>query len=137
MLALSFVLSFVRLSRDPAATGMYELLGLAPAIFPVAMIINALSAAVGAIAVPHFWHRVLHITLSRELFVRAMICAYAAVVMVWDVASLTWINTSFSRELPLWLPEIVKTGIITAYCSVISTHMVKKEHHGTSTNVGV
>ena len=59
------------------------------------------------------------------------------VVMVWDVASLTWINTSFSRELPLWLPEIVKTGIITAYCSVISTHMVKKERHGTSTNVGV
>lgn len=48
---------------------------------------------------------------------------YTAVVIPWDILSVFWIPGVRGIGMPLWLPELVKTLIITVYCTIAGSHM--------------
>ena len=131
LLVLSFLVSLVRLARDPGFAATTGLLGLEPSMMTVWVLLSAGGAVVGSILMPAFWYTVLRVHSDKQVFIGGMVLMYAAVVIPWDLSSVLWISVVRESGLPLWLPELVKTAIITVYCSVAGTHMPVVSHdHG-------
>ncbi|MFM8569508.1 MAG: hypothetical protein ACKOB6_07900 [Candidatus Kapaibacterium sp.] len=122
LLVLSFFISFVRIVRDPGVEATAELMGIGT-LLPLWMVLTAGGAVIGAILMPAFWYRVLRLPSRRDAFIGGMVCMYASVVIPWDMLSIVWIPVLREAGTPLWLPETVKTALITVYCSVAGMHM--------------
>lgn len=129
LLVLSFLASLVRISRDPGVAVTAGFLGLGTEWIALIIPLTAAGAVVGSIFMPAFWYRVLGLRSERNTFIGAMVLMYASVVIPWDISSTLWIPMVREFNVPIWLPELIKTGIITAYCSIAGSAIPAKEPH--------
>jgi hypothetical protein len=104
-------------------------LGLGAEWIALIIPLTAAGAVVGSIFMPAFWYRVLGLRSERNTFIGAMVLMYASVAIPWDITSTLWIPLVREFNVPIWLPELIKTGIITAYCSIAGSAIPAKDPH--------
>lgn len=129
LLVLSFLASLVRISRDPGVAVTAGFLGLGTEWIALIVPLTAAGAVVGSIFMPAFWYRILGLRSERNTFIGAMVLMYASVVIPWDISSALWIPLVREFNVPIWLPELIKTGVITAYCSIAGSEIPAKESY--------
>ncbi len=116
LLLLSIPLSFVRFAADPNVNNTIGWLGLTLVPHSLGVVLFAMGSAIGAVLIPMFWYRVLSLSLPRELFIAAMIAMYAVVEIPWDLSSVLWMPFVHRGDIPFWLPDCIKTLVVTLYC---------------------
>ncbi len=125
LLWLSIPISLLRLSVDPNVGFSLHLLHAEWIPHFLGVAVYALSSALGAVLVPQFWYWILKLKLDRNTFVAAMIVMYVVVEIPWDVSSLVWMRYVMAGDIPQWLPDTIKTAILTGYCSIVGAQLSK------------
>ncbi len=126
LLMLSIALSILRIGVDPALIHLLQTLGIPLSLHPAAVLLSMLGSGIGAMLIPMFWHRVLGIAIERDDFVSAMIVMYVVVELPWDLSSLLWMSLMYQQNIPLWLPDTIKTIIMTVYCTVAGAALTQE-----------
>ncbi len=120
---LSMVVSVIRFRVDPNIGYTMKLLHCESVPHGIGVVCTVIGSGLGAILIPQFWYWILKLRVQRDAFVGAMMIMYAVVVIPWDISSLLWMPSVLNGSIAFWLPDLVKTALITLYCSLIGSQL--------------
>lgn len=131
MLALVLVSAIIKFSFDPNATSVMKLLGFSSSVismlFPVVVVGSAVVTVIGAYYIPRFWHWALTIPIEQSYFIEAMILTFASVSVLIDCTSPSWLPMVESGAIPVYVPDTVKTIIVTVYSWLVGKGIVQHQ----------
>lgn len=94
------------------------------------MVSASLTTVLGAYWIPRFWHHVLGIRIDRTTFILAMMSVFAAVAIPSDLTSWIWMRFVNNGTIPIWLPDTVRTIIVTVYSWLCGKSLEQAAEHG-------